>query len=85
MSSGLSSAPSDSIRLDYSGTAGTKLDAYQSRGPNDFTVPILQACVDLLPLSGSHNILEDIMQCQADRQLRQLASNIHTGLLMPSG
>ena len=84
MSSPLSSVPSDPNRIYHSGVAAARLNLYRSTRPNDLTVPILQASVDFLPLEGSQNILEDITQCQTDEQLHQLASSIHTGLLMPS-
>lgn len=84
MSSPLSSVPSNLTRMQYSDNAGIRSNSYLSTGPDDLTVPILQACVDLLPLIGAHNIHDDIMECRTDQQLRQLASSIHTGLLVPS-
>lgn len=83
MSSPLSSAPSDPNRLYNSVVVAAKLNLYSSTGPNDLTIPILQASVDFLPPAGSQNIVEDITECQTDQQLHQLASSIHTGLLMP--
>ena len=83
MSSPLSSAPSDPIRVYHSSLAATRLSSYHSTSSNDLTVSILQACVDFFPPEGSQPILEDITQCQTDLQLNQLASSIHTGMLLP--
>ena len=84
MSSPLSSAPSDPIRVYHSSLAATRLNSYHSTSSNDLTVSILQAFVDFLPSDGFQHILEDITQCQTDLQLNQLANNIHTELLLPS-
>lgn len=83
MSSPLSSAPSDPSRLYHSGLAVTKLSTYHPTSSNDLTVSLLQAAVDFLPSAGSQNVLEDLIPCQTDQELNQLASSIHTGLLLP--
>ena len=86
MSSPLSSAPSEPNRVyNNSVIVAAKLKKlyHHSTGPNDLTVRILQASVHFLPPAGSQNIFQDITACQTDQQLHQLASSIHTGLLMP--
>lgn len=83
MSSPLSSALSDPIRVYHSSLAATRLSSYHSTSSNDLTVSILQASVDFLPPEESHHLLEDITQCQTDLQLNQLANSIHTELLLP--
>jgi hypothetical protein len=61
-----------------------KVGAYQAQDSNDVTQRILQAFVDHLPDDGKRNIAEDINGCETNTELKQLAMNLFTAVLIPS-
>ncbi|KAL9126693.1 MAG: hypothetical protein Q9217_004290 [Psora testacea] len=83
-SSSLSSAPTDSTRY-YISTANARarLRSYRPEGNDDKTVTLLEAFVEFLPREGACNIMDDIVQCESDEKLRQLAGNLNTAVLLP--
>lgn len=84
-SSALSSAPTDSTHYYISmANTQTRLRSYSPEGKDDETVTILKAFVELLPRDGAYNIVDDILQSESDENLRLLASNLRTAVLIPS-
>ena len=84
MSSPLSSIPSTLSHDDLIRTTDALLQTYHADSPDDKTICILSTFVRYLPGDGARNIVEDILECNSDETLRQLASHLHTGVLVPS-
>jgi len=60
------------------------LEGYEPGGPRDNTVTVLEATVRHLPRDGARNVSDDILGCNSDEKLRQLASHLLTAVLVPS-
>ncbi|KAL9121320.1 MAG: hypothetical protein Q9187_002120 [Circinaria calcarea] len=61
----------------------SQLQSYCAEGQDDKTFAVLKAFVEHLPGDGARNIMEDILECKSDEMLRQIASNLRTGVLGP--
>ena len=61
---------------------GARLDSYQATS-DDRTVAILKACVEFLPRDGKCNLCDDILDCETDQEVRQLARHLTSALLVP--
>jgi hypothetical protein len=84
-SSSLSSAPTNlTAHEDIVQRVNAVLKRYESTGTNDHTVITLEAFVKYLPRDGARNISDDILGCNSNEELGQLASHLLTGLLLPS-
>lgn len=83
-SSSLSSVPTHVTHLYVAANTEARLRTYRPDGKDDDTVAFLKAFVELLPPHGASNIMDDIVQCESDEKLRQLAGNLRTALLVPS-
>ena len=84
VSSSLSSVPSNLTDLELTERVQHRLTAYIVQD-NDKTVTILNAFLEFLPDDGANNIRNDIVECHSDEEIRQVAANLSTGLLSPSG
>ena len=84
-SSSLSSDPSNLTDLELTEAVQHTLKAYTEENFNDMTIPILNAFLEFLPHDGANNIRNDIVGCKSDEEIRQVAANLSTGLLSPSG
>lgn len=62
-----------------------KLDDYQVKDSEDFTISLLHGLLEFAPSDvGRHNVAVDIASCLTDCCLRQLANRYWTGLILPS-
>jgi hypothetical protein len=79
-----SSIPTNITDFYHAGLATVKLDHYRPENQGDMTVKILKAFMEFLPNDGASNLAEDILGCDSDEKIKQLADNLHTGVLLPS-
>ena len=61
-----------------------KLGKYQATGTNDKTLDTLPAFDSCLPLEGLTNLMDVIIGCHSDEQLRLLSSELMSAVLISS-
>ncbi|KAN0067949.1 hypothetical protein V8E54_013877 [Elaphomyces granulatus] len=77
-------APSDiSSYVNYKIDIERRLEGYSQRGPKDDTVLVLRSFFKFQPQEGQNSLADDILTCQNDAELHDLASHLVEGLLYP--
>ncbi|KAA8905569.1 hypothetical protein FN846DRAFT_744516 [Sphaerosporella brunnea] len=64
-------------------SVSAKLASYRPHASDDKTRTILDAFVRYLPEDGARNVSDDILSCDSDSEMRQLASHLLTAVLVP--
>ncbi|OJJ45074.1 hypothetical protein ASPZODRAFT_160560 [Penicilliopsis zonata CBS 506.65] len=60
-----------------------QLQGYKPADGNDDTAEFLKQVFRYLPSDGKSHLADDLLQCHSDDNIRQLAQNIESGLLVP--
>ena len=60
-----------------------RLDRYHLPILEDRTIQILKACVEYLPRDGKCNLCKDILACEMDEEVFELARHLKSSLLAP--
>lgn len=72
-----------STLVDVKTSLDTAIEKYQALNPDDETVGFLQVVLKFLPTNGQHHLIEDVVGCQNDETIRQLANSLDRGFLLP--